>query len=285
MGDPPVGAGSDAQVVLAAPIDEIVARAGGVAAGVVGHLVGGKPLAGQDFLGCLVEYGRQVGVGGGEGLAPHGPVEGRAGFDGQLVGRDVLGAEVERGQELRRPGLGSLAGSGIDQVHRQAGEQAGGQAGGAAGLAGEMVAAEKFQGDVVQRLHAQGEPVDPGGGEGGEAAGLRVGGIGLERHLQIRRGPQSLGHTDDLGDQGRVHQRGRAAAEEDRDQGALADLGRLRLQVRQYGLAQRRALAGPPVQGHVEVAVGADPRAVGPVHIEAQRRGDVVRGPRQTAPP
>ena len=47
----------------------------------------------------------------GELPAPHGAVEGRTGLDGQLVGRDVLRAQVQGLVQLPRPVGHALAGS------------------------------------------------------------------------------------------------------------------------------------------------------------------------------
>jgi hypothetical protein len=64
-----------------------------------------------------------------------------------------------------------------------------------------MVAAEKGQRGVVQRLHPHRQPVDPGVGEGGEAGRFRVGRIGLERDLDLAmRREQGAGSGDDGGD-------------------------------------------------------------------------------------
>ena len=123
-------------------------------------------------------------------------------------------------------------------------------------------------------------------GQGGEAAGLRVGGIGLQGDLDVAaRREQRPGASDDGRDGGRVHQRRRAAPEEDRGQPAGTRQRRLRLQVGQDRLGQRRLLLAPaPVAHHVEVAVRADARTVGPVDIEADVRPR-IEGISQSAPP
>ncbi len=138
-----------------------------------------------------------------------------------------------------------------------------------------MVAAEEGQGLVIERLQPQRQPANAGAREGGEAARLGIGGIGLQRHLDLAvAGPEVLGHADDgLRPFGR-HQRGRAAAQVDRDQAARAGQGAVALQVGQYGAGQHRLLLGlAAVAHHVEVAIGADAGAIGPVHIDRDRRG------------
>jgi hypothetical protein len=208
--------------------------------------------------------------------------EGGAGLDGQLVGRQVFGPEADGGLELLGPaGLG-LAGAGVDQVQRQAGEEAGGQPRGAHGFGGRVIAAEELQRPVVERLDAEGQTIDARLGEGLEALGLGVGGIGLQRHLEVRRrGPERPGRLDDPGRPLRPHQGRGAAAEEDRDQAVGTGGFGLGAKVSQYRLEQRLGLAGAAVQRHVEVAVGADAGAVGPVDVETQRGKRVT----QTGPP
>jgi len=132
----------------------------------------------------------------------------------------MFGPQIDRRRQLFAPGGEGLARQGVDQVHRQAaGKVLGGQLGGAAGLGGVMVAAEEFQRLVVERLQAQRQATHSGLAEGGEAAGLGVRGVGLQADLEIvGGGPEPAGGRHDLRGPARVHQRGRAAAEEDRQQ-------------------------------------------------------------------
>ena len=70
-GEPAVGPRADPQVVLAAPVDQVVARAGSLAAGVVGHLIGIESCGLEHGLGGFVEARAEVGIGRGEGAAAH----------------------------------------------------------------------------------------------------------------------------------------------------------------------------------------------------------------------
>ncbi len=158
-----------------------------LAAGVVGHLVGFESLGLEHPLGGLVEAGGEVGVSRGEGLSANRPVERGARLDGQLVGREVLGPEVERRLQLLGPAGFGLAWAGVDQVERQAREGAGGQARGAYRFRRRVVAAQETEGAVVERLDAQGQPVHARCGEGLETRGFGVGRVGLQRDLQGRR--------------------------------------------------------------------------------------------------
>ena len=241
----------------------------------VGDLVGVEPQRLEHGLRGLVEVGGEVRVGGREPAAPHRTVERRPRLDGQLVRRQVLGTQRRRLVQRPRPRRGGLAGEGVDQVERDPREGRDRGPDGAARGRGVVVAAEEGQARVVQRLHAQRQPADPGGGEGGEASGLRVGGVRLQRHLQVRRGgPQARGQGDELGRGPGRHQRGRAAAEVDGLQRAGAGQRGLATQVVADGADERRLLLPPPAVAHdVEVAVGADARAVGPVDVDPQRRG------------
>src|SRR6185437_12042214 len=99
---PAVGAGAHADVVLPLPVDQVVARAGDLPAGVVGNLVGVEAGGFEHGLGGVEQLGPQRLVGWREDAAAHGAVEGGARFDGELVGRDVLRAEVDRAAELLR---------------------------------------------------------------------------------------------------------------------------------------------------------------------------------------
>ncbi len=271
---PAVGAGSHAYIVPAPPVDEVVPRARRLAPGVVGDLVGGEAGRGQHLLGGVEQLRRQVLPRRDQGSPGHGPVEGGAGLDRQLIGRDMFGPERDGLGEFGRPGLGGLAGKGVDQVQGQAWKRLRRQLRSPPRLGGVMVAAQEPERRVVQGLEAQGQPVHPGVGEAREPAGLGVGGIGLQGDLQIGgRGPEAARQGDDLAGPVRVHQRGRAAAEEDRDQGPVAGARRLGAQVGEDGVPEGQLLgAAAPVAIDVEVAIGADPRAIGPVDIEAQRR-------------
>ena len=255
---------------------EIVGRAGRLPVRVVGDLIGVEAGTLEHSLRGLVEGGGEVLVRRGPGAAGDGAAEGGRRLYGQLVGRDVFEAEIEGLGQLGGPARDGLVGAGVDQVDGKAREGAGGDGDGAAGLVRRMVAAEEGEGRVVQRLHPHGQAVDAGVGQGGEAGGLGVGGIGLERDLD-GAAPREEGFrpVDDGGHGFRRHQRRGAAAEEDRGQTAGTGQGRLRFHIGEDGFGQRRLFLNPaPVAHDVEVAIRADAGAVRPVDVE----GEVAAG-------
>ncbi len=269
-----MGAGADPGIVPALPVDEIVPRPGGLAAGMVGDFIGLEAGRLQDVLGVVEEGRGMVLIRRDQPTAGERPGEGRARLDGQLIGRDVLGPRGQGLAKLGGPGRAGLVGPGIDQVEGQSGKEIGGQGQRPAGGRRVMVATQEGEGGVVKGLHPQGQAIDARGGEVGEAAGLGVGGIGLQADLQIRIGaPQAAGAGDDVGHQLGRGEGGRAAAEEDGHQPPRPGERGLGGEVAEQGGGQVLGFA-PPSPGaiDVEAAIGADARALGPAHIEAERR-------------
>jgi hypothetical protein len=114
-----VGAGSDADVVGVAPVDEVVA---GLFAGprVVRDFVGGEARPVHAGLGEIVEgRGRVVVEFAHRAALAHG-VEGRAFFERQLVERIVRAPLRERAGEFGVPCFGGLAWPCVDQIERGA---------------------------------------------------------------------------------------------------------------------------------------------------------------------
>ena len=105
-----VRAGADPGIIAVAPVSEVVAalRAG---PGVVGDFVGGQPGRGGALLGQLEQAGRRVGVERLELVLGDHRGEARAGLDGQLVEREMLGAEAERAVEVADQRASSSPGS------------------------------------------------------------------------------------------------------------------------------------------------------------------------------
>ncbi|MHC3926701.1 hypothetical protein ACMZ4W_01804 [Brevundimonas naejangsanensis] len=258
------------QIVPAAPDMQVMAGTGGDVAGVVGHLIGLEPGRFERLLRGLIEFGGQILVRRRPGPARHRPPERRRPLDGQLIRRDVLEPQIEGGGQFRPPVDDALPRPGVDQVDRQARERPPRQTDRPARLLGRMVAAQKLQRRVVKRLHPHRQPVDACLRQSGVTPGLGVGRIGLKTDLYgAGRREQGVGALNHRRHSVRRHQRRRASAEEDRGQRARADPRRLRLQVVKNGLRQPRLLLGPPPVAHdVEVAIGADARAVGPVDVE-----------------
>src|SRR3546814_8756681 len=80
-----------------------------------------------------------------------------------------------------------------------------------------MGPAEEAERVVVQRLKTERHAVDARRSQIGEAGGFDGGGIGLQCDLDVRcEAPVPLRCFDQTGDGFRRHERGRAAAEEDR---------------------------------------------------------------------
>jgi len=158
----------------------------------------------------------------------------------------------------------------IDQVEREPVEQPRRQPDRGQRLRRRVAAAEKRQRGVVQRLHAQRHPVDPGGPEAREPAGLGGGRVGLQRDLDVRRHrPARRDPVEHRRRRLRRHQRGRAAAKEHRRDRPPGRFGCEMIQLgKQRGapavLVDRFADVG------VEVAVRALRPAERPVHVDPE---------------
>ena len=267
-----MGPGTDSHIGLPPPVDEIVTGHGRRSAGVVRDLVGRISVYGQYMLGHVVKVRAAGIIGGDQGAPAHRPVEGGARLDGQLIGGDVVGIEGERLLQGCRPRARRLVRQGIDQVEGQLREQAPRQPGGAGRLLRPVIAAQQLQGPVLQALHPERQAGDSSVGEGGEVLRLRIRGIGLETDLdRLRRRPETAAKGDQPGHVRRVHQGRRAPAEEDRHQGVVAGECPVGDEVGGDGVHQGRLFGLPsPVAIDVEVAIGTDPRAVGPVDIDPQ---------------
>ena len=266
-----MGAGTNADIVPIAPIGQVVAafRTG---PGMVRDLVSGQAERIETLLRRLVERGGDLFLRR-QGLSkPRQRVEMRPFLDGQLIERQMVGGEIDRLTQLRRPGFGRLTGPGIDQVEGAAREMLMRQIDGAARFRRRMFPAQEFQRFVVQRLDPQRYPIDPGIGIGSELAGLDRGRVRFQgdfdivggRHLRPR-------HRDQGARRFRVHQRGRAAAEEDRGQPPVRETVQRAVQFRQQRLAPARLVDAVPDMA-VEIAIGAFGLAEGPMDIERQRR-------------
>ena len=183
------------------------------------------------------------------------------------------GAERQRAGEFGLPVGFALAGAGVDEVetdpieHRLRGGERGQPFGDV------MRAAEEMQCLILQRLQAERDAVDPGGGQIGKARGLYRIGVGLQRDLDIGgEAPMILRGGDERFDQSGRHQRRRAAAEEDGRERTAAGQRRLIGHV-----GEQRAAPGVDIHAianmAVKVAIGAFRHAEGPVDIERLRVG------------
>ena len=209
-------AGTDAGIFLAAPVDEIM-LALRARAGVVGNLVGRQSRGGADLLGDVIERARDRLVRGLQLARGVQAEERRALLDGQLIQRQMLGGFRDRALQLIRPHLGRLVGAGIDQVERIALEVLARDRHRVERLARGMQPSQRLQRGIVQRLHAERDPVDAGCAIAGKARGLDAGGIGFQRHFGVGRdAPVPADRIQDRAHGLRLHQGRRAAAEEDR---------------------------------------------------------------------
>ena len=112
---------------------------------------------------------------------------------------------------------------GVDQIERIAVERFPRDGDGVERLLRGVHAAKLFQRRIVERLHAERDAVDAGGAIAAKARRLDAGRIGFERDLDIgRHGPVLADGVEDRADGLGLHQRRRAAAEEDARHGAAA---------------------------------------------------------------
>src|SRR6266404_6742640 len=135
-------AGADAEIILVAPIGEVVAALG-AGLGVVGDLIARQSGRREATLRRL-EQRRPGLLVSGENLAAGGTVaKGGAGLDRQLIEREMLASQAQRLVELGLPGGETLAGAGIDQVAGVAREAGAGEADRGDRLIAVVPAAEK----------------------------------------------------------------------------------------------------------------------------------------------
>ena len=122
----------------------------------------------------------------------------------------------ERLCQLLAPGVQSLSLSRIDQVEGHALEIPLGDGEGGKRLIACVLAPERFEARILERLHAKRHAVDARGAVAGEASGLDGCRIGLKGDLGVlRNGPQLGDVVEDRCHGLRRHQRRRAATEED----------------------------------------------------------------------
>ena len=174
----------DAGIFLAAPVHQIMSafRAG---SRVVGNLVGRQSMRGADLLGDVVQRARHRLVRRLQFAGGVKPEEWRALLDRELVERQMLGGFRDRALQLLRPHLRGLVGTGVDQVERIAVERAARDRDRIERFARGVQPSQRAQRRIVQRLHAERNPVDAGGAVAGKARRLDAGRIGFQRDLGI----------------------------------------------------------------------------------------------------
>ena len=261
---------ADARVVAVSPIGEVVpALAAGH--GVVRHLVGQQAEA-ACLLGCrLVERGGCVLVRQRDFATAMQGLELRPRLDRELVQRQMVGGQRQCLAQFHPPRFERLARACADHVERDAREDRPRRLQCGDRLRRRMLPPEQAQRRRIEALHADRDAVHAGLAKRREPFCLDAGGVRFEGDLDVvRRVEQAARVLDQRGHGLRLHQAGRAAAEEDRGQLAAAEPLRLPGQLS----AQRGAEAGLgdalPHVG-VEVAVRALGQAERPVDIEGQR--------------
>src|SRR3981189_1850143 len=113
--------------------------------------------------------------------------EGRLRLDGELVEREMLGRLRDGAGELGAPGRDRLAWTRIDQIEGIALENPARDRDRVERLAHRVEPAELLEYRVVERLHAERDPVDARRPIAAKARPLHARWIGLERDLDIGR--------------------------------------------------------------------------------------------------
>src|SRR5438270_4674199 len=106
-------------------------------------------------------------------------------LDCQLVEREMAGAEAESLRERYRPAVFGVAGKCVDEVEADSAKMVLCDFERLPSLADRMGAAEEGQLLIVETVQAEGEAVDYGCMEIGEARRLDGVGVGFERDLDV----------------------------------------------------------------------------------------------------
>mgnify|MGYP001611871623 CR=1 FL=1 len=175
---------SDAGIVLAAPVDQIV-PALGARPRVVGDFVGRQAFAGADQLREVVQIAPEVIVGDRQLAGRAQAEERRARLDGQLIEREMLGRFRDGALELDGPGGQRLARPRINEIERIALEDRARDRNGRERLLRRVQTAQFLERAIVERLHAERDTIDAGAAIAAEARGLHAGRIGLQRHFDV----------------------------------------------------------------------------------------------------
>ena len=268
-----VRARANAEVIAELPVVQVV-RAAVALARIGRHLVA-RQAAGAGALGDQVQHvAGQVGVrqAGGRSGREH-----RVGLDGQVVDGQVRRLEAQRRVQLARQVVQRLPRQRVHQVEVEGVEGRGRLGQRLARLAGAVNATEPLQLRVVEALHAHRQPRDAGLPEALEALALEGAGVGLQRDLAAGLQRQAGAHVgDQLADLLGVEQAGRAATDEDADDGPTPHQRQRGLQVgAQRGEVGLRGVGGQRAILHfmrVEVAIRAFAQAPGQVHVQRQGR-------------
>ncbi len=265
-----VCAGAHAHIFPIAPVQQVVSA---FLAGrrVIGDLVGRQPGPLGHLLGDLVERQRRVGVGHGEPPRRMQLGERRLRLDGQLVQRQVPAGQSKRLAKLAAPGLGGLAGAGIDQIEAEALECFTCNSYPRLRLGGGVQPAQCLQLAVVERLHAERHAVDARRPVAAEAGSLHARWVRLQRDFGAGSdGPMVPDGIEDGADRRRAHQRGCAAAEEHAGDGSAAPHGGPVAELAPVCGEEARLIDAARPHVTVEVAIGALGGAERPMHVDAE---------------
>ena len=179
-------AGTDAEIILIAPIDEIV-PAFLARARMIGDFVSRQARGGEGVLRRLVKRALRLFIRQAEIAARESARESSACLDGELIEREMIARHRQRGIELVAPRCERLPRPRIDQIEREAREEPRRERDRVPRLTRIVAAAEEFQRRIVERLHAERDAVNAGSAQLGKARGLDRGRIGFERDLEIAR--------------------------------------------------------------------------------------------------
>ena len=216
----------------------------------------------------------------GQPLAPaRAPSEGRVRLHRQLIGADMRKARRQKNVDIGlQPPVG-LALHAKDQVRRRARKAVRCARDGCACLRAIMIASQPRQHGIVEALHAQRKPGQPRPLPRRHRLGRHGVGVGFQRDFRaLRQAPCRVHSRDQVRKLAFAQQARRAAAEMHR-----ADAARPRPfapvdRVAHHRLHQRVRFARAPVEVDVEVAIGAEPRAKGPVQVNREQPGVVHCG-------
>ena len=278
-GQTAVSAGTAPCILAIAPVEQVVAR---LVAGacVVGNLVGRKSNFLSQFLRHVIEVGGAVIIGRHQRALGVQIEIGGAGLDGELIERHVALLLTQRNRQFLAPLRHALIGPGIDQIERHTRENAGGEAEGGECLGRGMLAAQRFQIIIVQRLHADRNAVDAGRAITPEILRFDGGRVGFKGDLDMRRDcPERGDRVEHMAHGPGRHQRGRAAAEKNAADNAARRLRGEPCEFGCQGSRKRQRIDRLMAHMAVEIAIGALGLAEGPMNIDAEGVLRKVHGP------
>ena len=177
----------------------------------------------------------------------------------------------ERASQFFAPTLYGLSFTGIDEIERHALEGVPGEIERGERLFDGVLAAERFEATVVERLHAERQTIDTGRGVTCEVPGLRAGRIRFERDLGIvGNRPMRGDRVEDRCDRAGAHERGRSAAEKDARHGAARCTLREMPKLGQIGVEETILVDAAVAYMGIEVAIGAFGLAERPMDVDPE---------------